>query len=38
VKDICDSWVDIQNGCCGIGTTVGLRMMIVMLDASGICG
>jgi hypothetical protein len=37
-KDICDSWVGIQNGSCGVGTKVGWRMMIAMLDASGMCG
>jgi hypothetical protein len=37
-KDICDSWVGIRNGCCGVGMKVGLRMMITMLDVSGMCG
>jgi hypothetical protein len=37
-KDIGDSWVGIQNECYGVGTEVGLRMMIMMLDASGMCG
>jgi hypothetical protein len=37
-KDICDSWVDIRNECCGVGMKVGLRMMIAMLDDSGMCG
>jgi hypothetical protein len=37
-KDIYDSWAGIRNGCCGVGTKVGLMMMIVMLDASGMCG
>jgi hypothetical protein len=37
-KDICDSWADIQNECCGVvGMKVGLRMMIAMLDTSGMC-
>jgi hypothetical protein len=36
-KDICDSWADIQNECCGVGMMVGLRMMIAMLDTSGMC-
>jgi hypothetical protein len=38
VKDICGSWVGIQNECCGVGMEVGFRMMIAMLDASGMCG
>jgi hypothetical protein len=37
-KDICDSLVGIQNECCDIGTKVGLRMMIKMVDANGMCG
>jgi hypothetical protein len=37
-KDICDSWVRIQNECFGVGMKVGLRMMIVMFDTSGMCG
>jgi hypothetical protein len=36
-KGICDNWVGIQSECCGVGMKVGLRMMIVMLDASGTC-
>jgi hypothetical protein len=38
MKDICDSWFGIRNECCGVGMKVGLRMMIAMLDAGGICG
>jgi hypothetical protein len=36
-KDICDSWVGIRNEYCGVGTKVGLMMMIVILDSSGMC-
>jgi hypothetical protein len=36
--DICDSWDGIWNECCGVGTKTGLRMMIAMVDANGICG
>jgi hypothetical protein len=38
VKGICDNWVGIPSECCGVGTKVGLRMMITMLDVSGMCG
>jgi hypothetical protein len=37
-KDIYGSWVGIQNEYCGGGTEVGLRMRIVMFDASEMCG
>jgi hypothetical protein len=37
-KDICDSWVGIQNECCGVGMKVGLRMMITMVEVNGMCG
>jgi hypothetical protein len=37
-KDICDSWVGIRNECCGVDMKVGLRMIIVMLDASEMYG
>jgi hypothetical protein len=36
--DICGNWIGIQNECWNVGTKVGLRMMIAMLDASGMCG
>jgi hypothetical protein len=38
VKNICDNWDSIRNKCCSVGTKVGLRMMIAMLAASGMCG
>jgi hypothetical protein len=38
VKDICDSWVAIRNEYFGVCMKVGLRIMIAMLDASGMCG
>jgi hypothetical protein len=33
-KDIYRNWNGIRNECWGVGTKVGLRMMITMLDAS----
>jgi hypothetical protein len=33
-KDICGSWVGIQSECCDVGTKVGLRMKITMVDAN----
>jgi hypothetical protein len=38
VKDICGNWIGIRNECWGVGTKVSLKMIIAMLDASGICG
>jgi hypothetical protein len=38
VKDICGNWIGIQNECWGVSMKVGLRMIIAMFDASGICG
>jgi hypothetical protein len=37
-KDICDSWVGIQNMYYGVGMEAGLWMMIVMLDTNGVYG
>jgi hypothetical protein len=37
-KDICGSLVGIRNDCCGVGMKAGLRMMIAMVDANGMCG
>jgi hypothetical protein len=36
-KGICGSWISILRGSWGAGTKVGLRRMIVMLGASGMC-
>jgi hypothetical protein len=30
--------IGILNECCGVGTKAGLRMMIAMVDANGMCG
>jgi hypothetical protein len=38
MKDICGSWVGIRNECYITGTKAGLRMMIAMDDANGVCG
>jgi hypothetical protein len=37
-KDICDSRVGIRNMCCVVGVRAGLRMTIMMVDVSGMCG
>jgi hypothetical protein len=36
-RDICGSWVGILCDGGSFGTTVGSRMMIVKVDASGMC-
>jgi hypothetical protein len=37
-KDICGNWISIRNECWGVGMKVGLRMMILMLDAGEMYG
>jgi hypothetical protein len=36
-RDICGSWVGILGDGCSFGMKVGSRMMIVKVDASGMC-
>jgi hypothetical protein len=36
-RDIYGSWVAILGNGCSFGTKVGSRMMIVKVDASGMC-
>jgi hypothetical protein len=37
-KVICGNWILIQNECWSVGTKIGVRMMITMLDASEMYG
>jgi hypothetical protein len=37
-KGICDSWIGILNENWSASMMVGLRMMIAMVGASGMCG